>query len=43
MNLLNAAYDGDVGSVHLSLDTEVPVDIAMPVSGLTYVLRTEFK
>ena len=43
MSLLNAAHDRDVGSVHLSLDTEVPVDIVIPVSGLTYVLRTEFK
>ena len=34
MNLLNAAYDGDVKSVDYALDTGVPVDIVIPVRGL---------
>ena len=37
MDLLNAAYDGDIKSLNCALDGEVPVDFVTPVRDLAPV------
>ena len=41
MDLVNAAYDGDIKSLNCALDANVPVDIVTPVRNSSSCFRTE--
>ena len=43
MDLLNAAYDGDIQSLNCALDAKVPVDVVTQVRDSSSCLRTECK
>ena len=43
MDLINAAFDGNMISLNCALDAKVPVDVVTPVRDFSSCLRTEFK